>query len=447
MENRFSFKKIFGNSMWQVSEKIITMLLSIIVTSIIARYLGTEKYGMANYIISIVMLFTAFSTLGMESITINDIVSKKYKTDNIIGTSFVIRLIGGIVLIIISQITIYILTGGDYLSQILGIIMGTCMMFKAFEVIEYYLQAEMKLKNVAIIRFITAIIVAISKLIVVYFDFGIIGFVSTYLLDAVVAGFLFYIYYKIKKVGIFKFDKTYAKDLLKKCWYIAVAGLLATIYMRIDQVMLGNMLESKSENGIYSAAIRIAEMWYFIPLAIIASFQPVIISYKTDNDFENYNKNMQKLYDIIAIVGFTFGILISMFGWIAIKILYGDEYIKSADILLISAWSGLFATLGSARSVWLVAENKQKYTLVYTAIGCVLNIILNMLLIPQIGSVGAAIATLVVQIVSNVFVLLMFKETRKSSVMILKAIFVNRTVLDVLKFFKNHKNKKLTCKE
>ena len=427
MEHNLNFKKIFGNSLWQITEKILTMLISVIVISLVARYLGTEKFGLANYIISVVMLFTTFSTLGMEKITINDIVDNKFSKENILGTSFVIRIIGGFVLIIASQITIYILTNGDKLSQILGIIMGACMLFKAFEVIEYYLQAQMNFKIVSIIRFITTIITSLSKLVVIFLDLGIVGFISTYLIDAIVAGLLLYIYYKKKNHSKLLFNIKYARTLLSKCWYIAISGLMITIYMRIDQVMLGSMLSSKTENGIYSAAIRIAEMWYFVPMAIIASFQPIIMKKRNEGLVKEYKEYTQKLYDIVSIIGIMCGLIISLFGWIAVNILYGKEYSGASSILSISVWAGLFATLGSARSVWLVAENKQKYTLIYTTVGCIINIILNAILIPIIGAKGAAIATLVAQLTANVFALMPFKETRESSIMIIKSLLYNQT--------------------
>ena len=427
MEHNLNFKKIFGNSLWQITEKILTMLISVIVTSLVARYLGTERYGFVNYIISVVLLFTTFSTLGMEKITINDIVDNKFSKENILGTSFVIRIIGGFVLIIASQITIYILTNGDKLSQILGIIMGACMLFKAFEVIEYYLQAQMNFKTVSIIRFIATIITSMSKLVVVFCDLGIVGFISTYLIDAIVVGILLYIYYKKKNQSKLSFDVKYARTLLSKCWYIAISGLMITIYMRIDQVMLGSMLSSKTENGIYSAAIRIAEMWYFVPMAIIASFQPIIMKKRNEGLVKEYKEYTQKLYDIVSIIGIMCGLIISLFGWIVVNILYGKEYSGASSILSISVWAGLFATLGSARSVWLVAENKQKYTLIYTTVGCIINIILNAILIPIIGAKGAAIATLVAQLAANVFALMPFRETRESSIMIIKSLLYNQT--------------------
>lgn len=423
MDNTVDLKKIFGNSMWQIGEKIINMLLSVIVTSIIARYLGVENYGLVNYIISTVLLFTAFSTLGMEKITIKDLIEKKDTEENILGTSIFIRLIGGIILIVISQITIYILNGNNSLALIIALLMGMCMLFRAFEVIEYYLQAHMKLKIISIIRFISTLIVLGSRILVVIFDLGMIGFAATYLIDAIVVALLLYIWYKKNLKIKLKFSTKYAKNVLSKCWYVAISSLLVTLYMKIDQVMLGAMLDSTTENGIYSAAVRIAEMWYFIPTAIIASFQPIIVLKKKESELL-YEKAMQKLYNIIATVGIIFGIGISLFGNIAINILYGQEYMAAADILKISAWAGLFATLGTARSVWLVNENLQKYTLVYTIAGSITNISLNYLLIPTMGAKGAAIATLVAQFVTNILALLPFKKTRKSSFMIIKSIFL-----------------------
>ena len=435
MEKNITLKNIFGNSMWQIGEKIITMIFSVFVTSIVARYLGTEDYGFVNYIISIVMLFTTFSTLGMEKITIKDIIEREESEERILGTSFYIRLIGGIVLIFISQITIYILDEKNMLAQLLGLIMGLCMIFRAYEVIEYYLQSQMKLKTISIIRFCSTFFVAILRILVVIFDWGIVGFTATYLFDAIIVAVLLKIWYKKRKKLKFKFSLEYAKRILSKCWYVAISGLMVTLYMRIDQVMLGSMLDNKTENGIYSAAVRIAEIWYFVPTAIISAFQPAIVIKKKHSE-EQYEKTMQRLYDIVAIVGIVFGILITLFGDIAVQILYGDEYKGATSILKISVWAGLFATLGTARSVWLVNENLQKYSLIYTSVGCVTNIVLNYFLIPKIGARGAAIATLIAQFVTNVLALVPFKKTRKSSTMILKSIFLNQAVKDVFKTFR-----------
>lgn len=431
IEIKFSFKKILGNSMWSIMQNIITLLVSMIVSAIIARYLGTDGYGLVNYVVSVVMLFTSFSTLGMETFVVKDVVDEKNDTGNVIGTSFVIRFIGGIILLIISQVTLYVLSPNDIMIQILGAIMGACMLFKSFEVIEYYFQSQMKLKVNALIKIITLLIVSTCKILVAVFNLGPIGYMCTYLVDAIIAGLLLLIYFKTHEKIKWKFNKDYAKSLLKKCWYIAISGLMITIYMRIDQVMLGSMLPDKSQNGIYSAAVKIAEMWYFIPLAIIASFKPSIMKSKSNHNEKEYLRLIQRLYDLVAIIGIVCAIGITIISPLAIRILYGEAYAQSAQILSISVWAGLFATLGSARSVWLVTENLQKYTIAYTLAGCIINVGLNALLIPYYGAFGAAFATLIAQGISNVLVLMLFKKTKISSIMILKSIFKNQLLIDL----------------
>ena len=433
IEVKFSFKKILGNSMWTIMQNIINLLVSMLVSAVIARYLGTEGYGLVNYVVSVVMLFTSFSTLGMETFVVKDVVDDKNDRGTVIGTGFVIRLIGGLALVIISQITLYILSPNDIMIQILGLIMGICMIFKSFEVIEYYYQAKMNLKVNAIIKIITLFIVSTCKILVAVFNLGEIGYMCTYLVDAIVMGMLLFVYFKLHEKIKWKFDKEYAKELLKKCLYVAISGLMITIYMRIDQVMLGSMLPDKSQNGIYSAAVKIAEMWYFIPLALIASFKPSIMKCKNINNEKEYQRLMQRLYDIVAIIGVVCGIGITIVAPFAIRILYGEAYAQSAEILSISVWAGLFATLGSARSIWLVAEDLQKYTISYTLAGCVINVTLNAILIPIYGAFGAAFATLIAQAISNTFVLMLFKKTRKSSIMILKSIFKNQLIIDSVK--------------
>lgn len=432
MEEKFNLKNIFGNGAWQIAEKIITMIIGVIITAVVARYLGTENYGIVNYVISVVLLFSTFSTLGMETISVRDLTSNKEDKATIIGTSFIIRIIGGITLIILSQLTLGLLSNWNREFQILGIVMGISILFKSFEVIEYYVQSIMKLKITATIRMISAIIVAGYKLLAVCLDLGMIGFIFSYLLDAIIVGFLLYIWFRKENKEKLKFSKYYAKSILKQCWYLAFSGLMTTIYMRMDQVMLGTMMESKTENGIYSAAVRIAEMWYFVPTAIITSFQPMIMEAKKYSQ-KLFLDRQQQLYDIIAIIGVICIVGISIFGKLIVHILYGDKYLGAVPILLISIWSGLFATLGSARAPWLVSENLQKYTIVYITSGAVVNTILNFLLIPKYGGNGAAIATLIAQMFTSIITVLFIKKMRISGLMMLKSIFKNDILIKGIK--------------
>lgn len=424
-------KKIFRNSSWLVSDKIINMILGIFVTAVVARYFGPEDYGEFNYALAIVSLFTVLSTLGLEILTVKTIVDKDYEEGTILCTSFLLRVMGGIVLTVVSCIVMWVLEPSDNYLQLIVLIMSFSMVIRSFEVIEYWIQAHQKAKISSIIRIIVSLVTGSLKLLLVYFGGGLILFSLIYTIDiAIVSAALVMAYFKYRQEkSRWRFSVSYAKEILSQSWYLVLSGLMVSLYMRIDQVMLGTMMPNKDELGIFSAAVRIAEMWYFVPTAIIVSFRPVIMS-KKRTDEVGYMKSIQVLYNIVAWMGIAFGLFILLFSRLIIDILYGPEYIEAARILSVSIWAGIFAMLGSARGVWLVSEGLQRYSMAYIAAGCIINVSLNYLLIPNYGGYGAAIATLASQITVAIIAPAFFKPTRISSTMMLRAFNLKRAFLN-----------------
>lgn len=414
-------KKVFENSRWLVGNSIFNMILGVFITAVVARYFGPNKFGQLNYAIAYVSLFTAIANLGLETLTVKNIVDKTWDEGTILCTSFILRVIGGIILTIVAYIIINIIEPNDNNIHILVLTMSFTITLKAFEVIEYWIQAYQIAKISSIIRMSTYVLVSLLKIVVVLFIGSITAFALIYLIDSAVFGIVsLIVYFKIREKTVpWKFNIIYAKYILSQSWYLILAGLMVSLYNRIDQVMLGLMLTNKTETGLYSAAVTIAEMWYFVPMAIIISFKPVIMSKKNENK-EDYCRSIQTLYNTITFISLTFGILIIIFSKIIVSILYGAAFIKSADILIILVWAGTFAMLGCCRSIWLVSEGLQKYSMFYTFIGCIVNIPLNYFLIPTYGAYGAAIATLLAQF-ANIIALSFFKDTKISSVMILKS--------------------------
>ena len=248
------------------------------------------------------------------------------------------------------------------------------------------------------------------------------------------------IMHKQEKICKWFFDKEYAKKLLSRCWYFALSAIMVTIYLKIDQVMLGSMIADKSQVGIYSAAVRIAEMWVFVPNAIIASFKPIIIELKGKNEENAYTKNLQRLYDITSGISILFAVGVTIFSKLIIYILYGTEFLEASQILYIIIWGIWFGVLGNVHYVWMVCENKEKYSLFYSFSGSITNIILNALLIPKYGMYGAAIATLCSQIAANIFAFAIFKETRVLSKYIIKSILFIEPVKLLKDKFRGEKN-------
>lgn len=410
------------NSGWLIGDKVFTMLIGVVVIAFVARYLGPEKYGQFNYAMAFVALFTALSTLGLETLTVKSIVDKDYDEGTILCTCLFLRVFGGIVLTILAGIIIRLIEPNDGNLHILVLIMSFTMVLKSLEVIEYWIQAYQRAKISSIIRMSAYVISAGLKLILVFLKGNLVHYALIYMIDVIIIGTALMIAYfrNRENKNKWKFSLKYAKSILSQSWYLILSGLMITLYMRIDQVMLGSMLPTKTELGVYSAAVQIAGMWYFVPMAIVTSFKPVIMNKKKISE-NSYIKSVQLLYTIVAWIGIGFSTFILLFSKLIVNILYGAEFLKAASILSVSIWAGTFAMLGSARGVWLICEGLQKYSMAYIGTGAITNLILNYLLIPTLGGYGAAVATLASQITVALIAPSFFKETRVSSIMMLKA--------------------------
>ncbi|ERJ10934.1 flippase [Haloplasma contractile] len=415
--------RIIQNSRWLVVDKLFTMVIGVFVTAIVARYFGPERYGQYNYALSFVTLFTAFSTLGLETLSVKAIVDENYDEGTILCTSLVMRVIGGSILTIVAIIIINIIDADDRNLHIIVFILSITMVFKAIEVIEYWIQAHHKAKISSIIRMISYIIMVVMKIVLVLLGGTLIHFSLIYMVNAIIIGIgLFIAYSRNREVNIkWRIDFKYAKSVLSQSWYLVLAGLMGTLYMKIDKVMLGSLMGTTLEVGMYSAATSIAEMWYFVPLAIITSFRPIIMNNKSISKLK-YEKSVLVQYTIITWLSIAFGFFMLIFSDLIIDLLYGQDYYKAAKILSISVWAGIFAMIGSASSTWLITERLHKYKTIFVFSGAVVNIALNLFLIPRFGGYGAAIATLASQFIANIFTPLFFTKMRPNIIMIFKAV-------------------------
>lgn len=173
----------------------------------------------------------------------------------------------------------------------------------------------------------------------------------------------------------------------------------------------------------YGTALSICNVWVFVLAAIIDSFNPIILELHNTDEKGFIKKNIQ-LYSIVFYVSMAVGILYTVFAGIGIRILYGEAYMPAVTPLRIITWYVAFSYLGVARNAWVVSENKQKYLIPINAGSAVMNVILNMGLIPLLGTSGAAVASLVTQI-STIFIMPLFiKDMRQNVSMMVNAVLL-----------------------
>jgi len=417
-----TFKKYFKNTSWLFAEKILRILISFLVTVLVIRYLGPEQFGLLSYAISFFGLFSAISVLGLESISIRELVKYPGKRDNILGSVFLLRLVGGIVTVILIALTLFISNESTDIS-ILILIISTSAIFQSFSVVDYYFRAEVKAKYSVYVMMASVLFTSSLKILIIILEAPLIYFAIAFSVEFLITAAGFLTVYKNNSLKIinWKFQKELALSLLKDSWPLILSGLVVSVYMKIDQVMIKNMLNSE-EVGYYAAAVRLSEAWYFIPIALTNSLFPAIINAKEIGKNFYFNR-IQKLYDILAWIAISIAVPVSIFSSDIINILYGSEFKSAAPVLTIYIWAGVAVFLGVASGQYLITENFTKLSFFRAFIGMVINVILNLVLIPKYGIVGAAVATLISYSVA-VFSIILFPKTKKQFFMMIKSILL-----------------------
>jgi len=416
------FRKYFANTSWLMGERILRMGVSLFVGIYVARYLGPERYGLLSYANSFVGIFLAFATLGLDEIVVRELVKTPEQREIILGSSFLLKLVGTLIMwtAILTTVPFF---ENDLQTNLLITIISFGVVFQAFNVIDFNFQANVKSKYVVHAQFVQLIISSIVKIILIVNEAPLIWFASVYCLDAIVLaiGLVFVYFYNGENIFCWKWSFEKSKYLLHDSWPLILAGVVVSIYMKIDQVMIKEMLGAK-EVGLYAAAVKLSEAWYFIPMAITSSLFPAIINAKHYQK-EDYYQRLQKLYDLMVWIALAIALPTAILSSWIVELLYGNEYLESSSVLIIHIWSGIFVFLGVASSKYLLAENYIKKTFYRTFVGALLNIIMNYYLIGIMGIEGAALSTFASHFFAAYFYDILDKDLRKMFILKTKSLF------------------------
>lgn len=398
------------NTGWLLFEQVFRMGLSLIITSLMARYLGTENFGLINYSLAYIMIFTTVSNLGIDNIIVNEIIKNREETGKVIGTTIYLRLSSSVISIFSIYLIVGFLNADQITIQLITLIQSISLLFVVFDSIDYWFQSNLQSKYVVIAKSTAFSIVSIWRLMLIFSGKSLYYFAMATALEAIVISacmIVFYIRFKGPKMH---FSYETAKNLFSKSYHFFLAGLLIMIYTQIDKIMLGKMTDVTTV-GIYSAAMAISSLWVFVPYALIESARPIIMTSKGHSE-NLYILKYKQLFCSIIWISIGASIVISLFSKLIILLIYGNQFIESINVLIILIWSRIFSLIGSTRVIWLTVENLGKFQVVFVGIGAVLNVFLNLLLIPKYGAIGAAISTLIAEVISTFLAVLIFKKTR-----------------------------------
>lgn len=418
-------KKLFSNKTvknagWLIFGKLAQMAISLVVGLLTARYLGPSNYGTINYATAYTAFFMAFCTLGINSVLVKEFIDNPDDEGEIIGSSLLMRALSSLLSAGVIICLVSIVDAGDKTTIIVTALCSIGLIFNIFETFNYWFQSKLQSKVTAVATLIAYAITSAYKVVLLILGKSVEWFAFATVLDYFCLAVLLFACYKKNSGKRLSFSKTACKRILRQSVPFILPGLMVSIYGYADRFMLKHML-SKEAVGYYSTAAALCSMWCFVLSAIIDSLTPSIMkAHKTDKaHFEKLNK---RLYAIVFYVSVGVSCIFCIFGDLIVFLLYGKQYMPSVSPLRAVTWYTAFSYLGVARNAWVVCENKQKYLKYIYISAAVCNVGLNFVFIPLWGATGAAIASLVTQIMTTMVVPFFIKDIRRNSVLMLEGI-------------------------
>ncbi|MBY5267706.1 O-unit flippase [Spiribacter salinus] len=430
--------KIVDNICWLFFDKALRMGVGLFVGVWIARYLGPEQFGLLSFATAFIGLFGAIAALGLQGIVVRDIVRNPDSARETLGTAAVLQLFRGLVAYLFILVAIAYLRPDDPLARTIVAILALMMLLKASDIAEFWFESQVQSKYTVWVRNGVFLVFAAIQVGLILQQAPLIAFVWAMLAEVVLVALILLIVMGWRGPALRRLRVSVERGvtLLRDSWPLILSAIAVTVYMKIDQLMLGQMIGDEAV-GIYSATVRISEVWYFIPIAIVASVFPAILEAKKRSETQYYAR-LQSLYDLMVIISVSVAVPMTFLATPMIGLLFGVPYIDAGPISGIHIWGGVFVSMGLARGKWLLAENLQYMGYWYVAFGMVTNVIGNYLLIPHFGITGAASMTVISQAMAALLAPAFFKRTRFSSVMLARSLNIANSILRLRQTFNSN---------
>lgn len=422
LRERPNLLRMGKNAGWLLADKLIRMPISLFVGVWIARYLGPDRLGQLSYATAFAALFSAVAGLGLDAIAVRELLHHPDEREEVLGSAFVLKLVAGCITFAVTLAAISIVRPTDTSMRMLVAIIAAGTIFQSFDVIDFWFQSQVDSRNTILAQNPTFLVLSIIKVVLVLIKAPLVAFAWVALGEIAAGAISLTLVFRLRGYTLrhWRFRVSRAKQLLTDSWPLVFSLMVGMIYLRIDQVMLGQMVGS-DEVGIYSVAVRLAEIWYVVPHAVYSSTLPSILEAIKISD-ELFYERLQKLFNVMVVIGYAIALPVTFLGGWVVSLLFGRDYAPAGPMLAVLIWGGVATNLGIARSAYLTAMNWPRLHLITAAFAALCNVLLNLWLIPRYGGMGAAISSCVAYWIASHGSSFLFPRLRRTAFMMVKAL-------------------------
>lgn len=394
-------------------------LINLMIGLLTARYLGPSNYGVISYVASVVAFALPIMQLGLKQTLVKEFIQSPKQEGQILGTALAINVLSSILCMIGCVTFVAFVDAGEKETILICLLYSLTLLFQATEMTQYWFQSKLLSKYPSIATLCSYIAIAMYKMYLLITQKSVVWFSLSNVLDYFLVSVILMVMYR--KVGGQRLCINWklGQQMLSRSKYYIIPSLMVMIFQHTDRIMI-KMMIGEAETGMYSAAITCIGITGFVFAAVIDSARPVILEMK-EKDQELYETRVTQLYSIITCMSLAQSIGMTLLAKPLVWLLYGPEYTKSASILSVAVWYITFGYYGMVRNIWILAEEKQKHLTGINVAGAAANVILNLCLIPHLGAIGAALASLITQFFTNVIIGFIFKPIRRNNYLMIKS--------------------------
>jgi PST family polysaccharide transporter len=381
------------------------------------------KFGLLNYATAFVALFSSIADGGMQSVVVRELV-RRQEREIIMCTALLMRLVGACIAILLAIGFASVLRHGDIVAVGMVMIMSLAMIPQAWDIIEFEHQSRMTTRPIFITRAVSFSIFSIVKVVLIATNAGVVSFAWAVVGEATFSAVMMSMlpHARLSLTNAAKISWTEMKFLFNTCWPMMIAGLSVMLYMRIDQIMLGQILGDRAV-GTFSAAVRVSEAWYFVPVAVLSSFSPALLITMKESQ-QRYQEKLLSITRLLLWLSVVMATAISLGSRWIIHFLYGANYTAASSVLVVHAWAGVFVSLGVSGTPWFINAGLLRLKMGQSVAGAVINMAMNLYMIQAFGVVGAAISTLICQCFTAVLFNSLDSRTRPLFILQLKSVWL-----------------------
>lgn len=412
--------RILKNATWIIACKIAQSILSFIIGTLTVRYLGPTDYGIITYAASVTSFCLPIMQLGLNHTLVKEIIKSPNSEGEILGTALITNVISSLFSIIMVIVFVAVANAGERETIVVCVLYSFVLLFQATEMTMYWFQAKLLSKYPSIATLIAYVVVAIYKTFLLITGKSVVWFALSYVLDFFLISIILLVIYKKLSNQKLSINWDIGRQILSRSRYYIIPSLMVVVYRHTDRIML-KLMVSDIETGLFSAALTCTGMTAFVFHAIVDSARTVILEAK-EHTPKLYERRVVQLYSIITTLALAQSVFITIFAKPIVNLLYGEAYLAAVPILQFAVWYDTFGYYTSVRNIWILAEEKQKHLTKINIAGTLTNVALNACLIPVLGGVGAAIASIVSQFFTNVLIGFIYEPIRPNNYLMLKAL-------------------------